>query len=86
LHGLRALAIAELVLRDMAQRDPVTHGLLIRTTEGNPRRNPLVKIAADSAGDMIRFAGEFGMTPVARSRIAAGVGPQPPDKFGDLLA
>jgi P27 family predicted phage terminase small subunit len=71
---------AELVLREMAKRDPTTHGLLIRTVEGNPRRNPVAKIAADSASDMVRFAGEFGMTLVARSRIAAGVGPQLPDK------
>ena len=27
-----------------------------------PRRNPLVKVAADTAEDMMRFAGEFGLT------------------------
>ena len=40
---------AELVLRDMAKRNAITHGLLIRTVEGTPRRNPVVKIAADAA-------------------------------------
>jgi hypothetical protein len=33
---------------------------------------PLLKIAADAAEDMLRFAGEFGLTPVARTRLASG--------------
>jgi phage terminase small subunit len=48
-----------------------THGLLVKMTDGHRRRNPLVKIAADAASDMIRFA--FCLTPVARSRVTAGV-------------
>ena len=46
-----------------------------------------MKIAADAASDMMRYAAEFGMTPVARSRIATGVGGQPPGdgKFEGLL-
>jgi hypothetical protein len=48
--------------------------------------NPLVKIAADAAEDMLRFAGEFGLTPVARTRLAsAGYGPSTPSKFDGLL-
>jgi hypothetical protein len=37
---------------------------------------------------MLKYAGEFGMTPVARSRLAAGVGAQPPalGPFAGLLA
>ena len=71
----------------MAEHDAVTRGLLVKTVRGDARRNPLVKIAADAATDMIRFAGEFGLTTVARSRIAAGVGGQPPGggKFDGLL-
>ena len=78
----------EETLARMAESDPVTHALLVRSTDGNPRRNPLVKIAADAADDMVRYAGEFGMTPVARSRLAAGIGGQPPagrGKFDGLL-
>jgi phage terminase small subunit len=46
-----------------------------------------VKIASDAAADMIRFAGEFALTPIARSRLAAGVYGQPaPSKFDGLLA
>jgi P27 family predicted phage terminase small subunit len=67
---------AEEVLARMAAGS-LTGGLLVRGADGTPRRNPVVKIAADAARDMVRYAGEFGMTPVARSRIAAGVWNQP---------
>jgi P27 family predicted phage terminase small subunit len=78
---------AEEAIADMAERDPGTSALLVKTADGNARRNPLVKIAADAAAAMLIYAGHYGMTPVARSRIAAGVGGQPkPSKFGDLLA
>jgi P27 family predicted phage terminase small subunit len=59
-------------LARIAAGDPNMAGLLIKTTDGNPRRNPLVKIASDAAEDMLTFAGQFGLTPVARSRLAAG--------------
>ena len=79
---------AEEALARMAEADPVTHALLVKGADGNPRRNPLVKIAADAADDMVTYAGNFGMTPVARSRIAAGIAGQPaaPSKFDGLLA
>jgi P27 family predicted phage terminase small subunit len=78
---------AEEALARVADRDEHMHGLLIKTQDGNPRRNPLVKIAADAAADMVRYAGEFGLTAVARSRLAAGVSGQPaPSKFEGLLA
>jgi P27 family predicted phage terminase small subunit len=70
----------------VAAGDPVMHGLLVKWSEGQPRSNPLVRIAAEAAADMLRFASEFGFTPAARSRIAAGVGGQTSNsKFGDLL-
>lgn len=56
----------------MAQSDKVTKGLLIKTTNGNAIQNPLVGIANKAAADMVRYAGEFGMTPSARARIHAG--------------
>jgi P27 family predicted phage terminase small subunit len=75
-------------LTTLAAEDPVTHGLLVRSADGNARRNPLAKIAADAAMDMLRFANEFGIGAAARSRIAAGW--QPPErarsKFEGLLA
>ena len=40
---------AEQVLAEMAARDHVTHGLLIKNQDGGASRNPLTKIAADAA-------------------------------------
>jgi P27 family predicted phage terminase small subunit len=73
-------------LAAMAERDATTRGLLVKRQDGNAARNPLVQIAANAAADMVRYAGEFGLTPVARSRIAAGVYEQPKAKFDGLLA
>jgi P27 family predicted phage terminase small subunit len=66
--------LAEEALTRMAAHDPIAHGLLIKTAEGNARTNPLVRIARDAANAMTSVASHFGMMPVARSRIAAGVG------------
>jgi phage terminase small subunit len=33
-----------------------------------------VQVARHAAADMVRLAGHFGMTPAARSRLAAGIG------------
>jgi P27 family predicted phage terminase small subunit len=60
--------IAVEALARVADRDEATHGLLIKSADGNARRNPLVRVAADAADDMVRVAGEFGMTPVAPCR------------------
>jgi phage terminase small subunit len=34
---------------------------------------------------MVRLAGDFGMTPATRARIAAGVWRERSSEFGDLL-
>jgi P27 family predicted phage terminase small subunit len=60
-------------------------GLLDTTLQGGKRRHPLIKVIADVASDMVRFSGEFGLTPVARTRIAQGHR-QEPSKFDGLLA
>jgi P27 family predicted phage terminase small subunit len=79
---------AEETLNEMAKRDPVTSGLIIRSSNTKaPMQNPLVLIAKQAASDMVRYASEFGMTAAARARIAAGVYNEPSGgKFGDLLA
>jgi P27 family predicted phage terminase small subunit len=77
---------AEEALARMADRDETMHGLLIKTTDGNAKRNPLVKVAADAAQDMLAYAGHFGLTPVARTRLAAGgYAPSSPGKFDGLI-
>ncbi len=63
-------AAAERGLAKMAAADPVTGGLLIKTTNGNAIQNPLVGIANKAAEAMVRYATEFGMTPSARGRVA----------------
>ena len=63
---------AETAIKRMAEKDTLTGGLMIKTTNGNAIQNPLVGTANKAASDMIRFASEFGMTPSARSRIEAG--------------
>jgi len=73
-------------LARIAKDDPSMRGLLVKSSDGNARRNPLIKIAGDAASDMLRAAAEFGLTPVARSRISAGMGSQPLGKFDGLLS
>jgi P27 family predicted phage terminase small subunit len=78
---------AEEALARLAERDQATSGLLIRTVEGNARANPIAKIAASAAADMVRYASEFGFSPAARARIAAGpFAPVGGGKFDGLLA
>lgn len=64
-------AQAEAAIGEMAKRDQLTGGLMIKTTNGNAIQNPLVGTANKAAADMVRYAAEFGMTPSARSRIKA---------------
>lgn len=62
---------AEESIARMARNDPHTQGLIIKTGNGNAVQNPLVGVANRALQIMMRAAGEFGMTPSARARIAA---------------
>jgi P27 family predicted phage terminase small subunit len=78
---------AEEALAHIAERDPQTRGLLIKTAEGNARINPLLRASASAAADMVRFASEFGFSPAARSRVASGIAYElAPGKFDGLIA
>ena len=58
----------------MAQRDPVTMGLMIKAAKtGTAMQNPVYLTARQAANDMVRHAAEFGLSPAARARIAAGI-------------
>jgi P27 family predicted phage terminase small subunit len=72
-------------LDEMAERDPVMRGQMVKTQSGGAAPNPIVSIADKAAREMARFAGEFGLTPAARSRVSAGL-PPGPDKFAGFLA
>ena len=78
---------AEEALKQIAEKDPVMRGLIIKGKVGTAIENPLVYTARRAAQEMLRFAVEFGFTPAARARITSGVGAAPQEsKFGDLLA
>jgi P27 family predicted phage terminase small subunit len=79
---------AEDTIIRMADADPVTKGLMVKGSLGNPIQNPLVKIADRAAHDMVRYAAEFGFTPVARTRLTdeSGGGEKRQSKFAGLLA
>lgn len=71
-------------LAEIAKTDDVNGGLTIETTNGNVIQNPMVGIANKAAADMLRYAGEFGMTPAARTRMAIeAMGPKA-SKFSGL--
>jgi P27 family predicted phage terminase small subunit len=74
------------VFNQMAVKDPVTAALLIKDRDG-PRQNPLVRIVRNAAAHMVDCASQFGLTPIARARIAsAGFDPPAPaGKFDGLL-
>ena len=77
---------AEQALAQMAAGDPRFNGLMITGSTGSHLANPLVKIARTAAADMLRIAGEFGMTPRARSHLDAAGRLSGPSKFEGLLA
>ena len=60
---------AERAIAKMAEKDHLTGGLMIKTSNGNAIQNPLVGTANKAAADMMRYVAEFGMTPSARTRI-----------------
>ncbi len=68
----------------MAEMDPNTRGLMIKSKKNSATPNPLIWIAANAARDMVKYAAEFGFTPASRTRIAAGHTPQA-SKFAGLL-
>lgn len=74
------------VLEKMAASDPLTSGMMIKTRGGDAAQNPLVEIERKAVAAMMRVAGEFGFTPAARARIAAGSNPSPGcSKFDGLI-
>jgi P27 family predicted phage terminase small subunit len=77
---------AEEALAAQAEADPTGAALTIRDRDV-PRPNPLIGVARRAADQMIAFAGQLGATPIARTRLAAGVlgGPPGDGKFEGFL-
>jgi P27 family predicted phage terminase small subunit len=74
--------------KEMQDRDPVMAGFVVKSGKGTAISNPIFLALRQAGTDMVRFAGEFGMAPAARARIAnAGFDPpRGPGKFDGLLA
>jgi P27 family predicted phage terminase small subunit len=93
-HTLAAYCEAYMIWRTavethaaMADRDAVTHGLMVKNANGSAMQNPIVLTIRQAGNDMVRFAGEFGLSPAARSRISGLDDPSgPSSKFGRFLA
>lgn len=76
---------AERAIAKMAEKDSLTAGLMIKTSNGNAIQNPLVGTSNKAASDMVRYASEFGLTPAARARLAIGPIEAPKSKFDGLI-
>jgi P27 family predicted phage terminase small subunit len=86
-HAYGQWRMAAEALARVQDNDPVMSGMLVKSKYGVAIQNPLVYVVRKAASDMVRYAGEFGLTPAARSRIAAGVrAEQEESKFAGLLA
>ena len=85
-HAYGQWRMAAESLAKMQANDPTMNAMIIKTKYGDAAMNPLVSIARKHAGDVIRYASEFGLTPVARTRLAAGgYAPPSPGKFDGLV-
>jgi len=74
-------------LQEMGRRDPATRGLIVKAASGGAVQNPVWLAAKQAANAMVRTAEQFGLSPAARARIAAGVYHDPAiGKFDGLLA
>ena len=74
-------------LAALAERDPESGALTIRSPAGSVTMNPLLRIAVASASDAVKYAGEFGLSPATRSRVSNGFAARlAPGKFDGLLA
>ncbi len=62
---------AEVALEKMAEKEPATQALLMKTKSGNLIQNPLVGTANKAMDSLLKAATELGMTPSVRSRIEA---------------
>ena len=75
---------AEEELNVLRAREGALNALVQKTVSGNWIQQPLIGIANKAAADMMRYASEFGMTPVARAKL--GTTPSKKDeKFEKLI-
>ena len=76
---------AEEELKKLEDKGGVIAGLVQKTISGNWIQQPLIGISNKAAGDMVRYACEFGMTPSARARLAMDPNRGRKSKFDGLV-
>jgi P27 family predicted phage terminase small subunit len=76
--------VAQRALAKMAELDPMSGALMIKTEGGTPIQNPLVGTAHRARRAMVAYAAEFGMTPSARSRLQTGAGADLSNPFAEF--
>jgi P27 family predicted phage terminase small subunit len=64
--------IAERSIKAIAAHDTKFSGLAARNDNGHIIANPIVGVAARASCEMVKYAMQLGMTPLARTRLAAG--------------
>jgi P27 family predicted phage terminase small subunit len=64
----------------------VTNGPYAAEKLTAPAVRALAKVRRDAAAEMLAAAGQFGLTPLARSRLTGGLGPATRSKFAGLIA
>lgn len=75
---------AEEELSKLRDVDPLS-ALVLKTISGNWIQQPLIGISNKAAGDMVKYAVEFGMTPSARARLAMDPNRSKKGKFDGLV-
>lgn len=60
---------AEEAIQAMAEKNPASGGLIIKTTNNNIIQNPMVGTANTAMRDAMRYASEYGLTPSSRVRL-----------------
>jgi P27 family predicted phage terminase small subunit len=75
------------IMTELAARGAPMKALVLKNRKGEVTKNPLNGVARDAAREMVRFASEFGFSPAARARIAAGPygETRQTDKFSGLI-
>lgn len=76
---------AEELLQEIVSTKGRLAALIQVTKAGNYIQNTLVGVANKAMGDMMKYAGEFGLTPVARARLAVDPAVAGKNKFEGLI-
>ena len=69
-----------------AENNILTNGVIIPAPSGYPIVNPALSIANSSMKLMVKFLGEFGMSPSSRTRVAISGEQESGNSFDDLLS